>query len=296
MLAVRRHAERGQAAELAIGRRQFEAAAEHRAGRSGVARDRAAETSRSSWLHFDRVRFDRLRLDRLRLDRDRTVVAAGRGGRRRREHQRCRHGRGRGNGAGYRAAGRRAGAARCRGAVTSAAAAPGAAPARRGRLVEQLGQLLDHDAAEFLGVDDRHRAAVIARHVVADADGDQLDRRALLDLLDDPAQMPLEIIAGIDRERRIVDRRAVGDHHQDLALLGARQQALVGPVQRLAVDVLLEQALAHHQAEIAPRAPPRRVGGLVDDVAQVVEAAGIARLVRRRARPRATARPSTPAW
>ena len=50
------------------------------------------------------------------------------------------------------------------------------------------------------------------------------------------------------------------------------------PVERLAVDVLLEQTLAHHQAEILARAPPRRVGGLVNDVAQVVEAAGIGRL------------------
>ncbi len=50
------------------------------------------------------------------------------------------------------------------------------------------------------------------------------------------------------------------------------------PVQRLAVDVLLEQALAHHQAEILARAPPGRVGGLVDDVAQIVQPAGIGRL------------------
>ncbi len=50
------------------------------------------------------------------------------------------------------------------------------------------------------------------------------------------------------------------------------------PVERLAVDVFLEQAFAHHQAEILARAPPRRIGGFVDDVAQVVEAAGIGRL------------------
>ena len=56
------------------------------------------------------------------------------------------------------------------------------------------------------------------------------------------------------------------------------KQALVRPVERLAVDVLLEQALAHHQAEVLARAPPRRVGRLVDDVAQIVEPAGIGRL------------------
>ena len=78
--------------------------------------------------------------------------------------------------------------------------------------------------AELLGIDDGDGAAVIARHVVADADGDQFDRRARFDLLNHPAQVALEIVAGVDRERRVVDRRAVGDHHQDLALFGARQK------------------------------------------------------------------------
>ena len=113
---------------------------------------------------------------------------------------------------------------------------------------------------------------------MADADGDQLDRRAVLDLLDDVAQVLLEIVAGIYRQRRIVDRRAVGDHHQDAPLLGAAEQALMRPIQRLAVDVLLQQALAHHQAQILARAPPWRVGALVDEMAQVVEAAGRRRL------------------
>src|ERR1700726_2480701 len=50
------------------------------------------------------------------------------------------------------------------------------------------------------------------------------------------------------------------------------------PIERLAVDVFLEQSLAHHQPEILSRATPWCVGRLVDDVAQVVEAAGIGRL------------------
>src|SRR6266481_9537792 len=50
------------------------------------------------------------------------------------------------------------------------------------------------------------------------------------------------------------------------------------PEERLAVDILLEDALAQHQAEAAPRPPPRRVGRLVDDVAEIVEPAGIGRL------------------
>jgi hypothetical protein len=43
------------------------------------------------------------------------------------------------------------------------------------------------------------------------------------------------------------------------------------PDQRLAVDVLLEDALAQHQPEAAPGAPPGRVGRFVVDVAQIVE-------------------------
>src|SRR5262245_42948528 len=64
-------------------------------------------------------------------------------------------------------------------------------------LFEQLGELFGHGTAELLGVDDGHGATIVARDIVADADGDQLDRRAGLDFLDDPAQMALEIIAGV---------------------------------------------------------------------------------------------------
>src|SRR5687768_5886592 len=49
----------------------------------------------------------------------------------------------------------------------------------------------------------------------------------------------------------------------------------MGPDQGLAVDIFLEQAFAHHQAEIAPGPAPWLVGGLVDDVAEVVESAGV---------------------
>ena len=50
------------------------------------------------------------------------------------------------------------------------------------------------------------------------------------------------------------------------------------PGQRLAVDILFQKPLAHHQAEIAPRAPPRHVGRLVDDVPEIVQPAGERRL------------------
>src|SRR5262245_4330799 len=158
-----------------------------------------------------------------------------------------------------------------------------APPATTGRLrgvglAEQLGELFGDGAAEFLGIDDGHRAAIVARDVVADADRDQFDRRAGLDLFDDVTQMAFEIIARVDRQRGIVDRRAVRDHHQHTPLLGTSQQALVRPVQRLAVDVLLEQALAHHQAKILPRTAPGGIGGFVDDMAEIIEPARVRRL------------------
>src|SRR5579883_3207379 len=141
-----------------------------------------------------------------------------------------------------------------------------------GILVEKLG--------EPLGVHDGDGAPVIASDVVADADRSELDRRILLDLVDHLAQVLLEVVARIDRERGIVDRCAIGDHHQDAPLLAAGDQAVVRPQQRLAVDVLLEDTLAQHEAQTPPRAAPGRVGRLVDDVAEIVEPAGIGRLPR----------------
>src|SRR6516225_8957787 len=43
------------------------------------------------------------------------------------------------------------------------------------------------------------------------------------------------------------------------------------PVERFAVDVLLEQSLAHHQAEILSCATPGSIRRLVDDVPQIVQ-------------------------
>ena len=44
---------------------------------------------------------------------------------------------------------------------------------------------------------------------MADADGDQLDGRAHLDLVDHVTQVLLQIAAGVDGKGRVVDRRAV---------------------------------------------------------------------------------------
>src|ERR1051326_8425300 len=103
-----------------------------------------------------------------------------------------------------------------------------------------LGESLQHDAAQLLGIDDRHGAPVIAGHVVADANRRQLDGPLALDLADDLAQMLFEIVAGIDRQRRIIDRRAVRDDHQNLAFLGPPQQPVMSPGEGLAVDILLQ--------------------------------------------------------
>src|SRR5471030_681919 len=46
------------------------------------------------------------------------------------------------------------------------------------------------------------------------------------------------------------------------------------PVERFAVDVFFQQPLAHHQAKVFARPPPWSVGALVDEMAQIVEAAG----------------------
>ena len=60
-----------------------------------------------------------------------------------------------------------------------------------------------------------------------------------------------------------------------ISLLGPDDQPAVRPGERLAVDILLQQALAHHQAQILPCATPESVGRLVDNMAQIIEAAGI---------------------
>src|ERR1700722_3161241 len=58
----------------------------------------------------------------------------------------------------------------------------------------------------------------------------------------------------------------------------AAEQPLMSPIQSLAIDILFQEALAHHQAEVLTRAPPRRVGALVDEMAQIIEPARRGRL------------------
>src|SRR5262245_59996845 len=105
-----------------------------------------------------------------------------------------------------------------------------ARPLGSGVFLEQARKLFGHCPTKLLGIDNGYGTAIVTRDVVTDTDSDQLDWRARFDFLDDPAQMAVEIVARIDRERGIIDRRTVRDHHQDLALLGARQQTLVRPI------------------------------------------------------------------
>jgi hypothetical protein len=114
-------------------------------------------------------------------------------------------------------------------------------PRARPRItVEKARQLFRDGAGQLFGIGDRDRAFVVARHVMADADGQKLHRLALLDHGDHVAQVLLEVIRRVHRERGVVHRRAVGDHHQDLARLGPVQHPPMRPFQRLAVDVLLQ--------------------------------------------------------
>src|SRR3546814_14274441 len=66
--------------------------------------------------------------------------------------------------------------------------------------VKQPRQLLHHRPAQLLGVHDRHRAAVVARHVMPDADRAEFDRRLGFYPFDHLAQMLVEIGAVIDRQ------------------------------------------------------------------------------------------------
>jgi len=80
-------------------------------------------------------------------------------------------------------------------------------PARRERLtgvrffLKQLDELFGHRASKLGSVRNRHGALVVACHVVTDAYGNEFDRRMRFDLVDDLAEMLLEIASGVDRKR-----------------------------------------------------------------------------------------------
>jgi hypothetical protein len=94
---------------------------------------------------------------------------------------------------------------------------------------------------------------------VADADGHQLHRALLLDPVDHPAQVLLQIAGVVDRQV-LSSTGAPSEITIRMRRSSGGRACGVRPEQRLAVDVFLEQALAHHQAQVLARAAPGFVG------------------------------------
>ena len=111
-----------------------------------------------------------------------------------------------------------------------------------GVLVEQVGELADNGAAKLVDIGNGDGTTVVPGHIVTDADGQQFNRRAGLDIADHFAEMFFEIAAAVYRQRRIIDRRAIGDNEENAPVLTAGQKALMRPDQSLAVDVLLQDS------------------------------------------------------
>ncbi len=87
----------------------------------------------------------------------------------------------------------------------------------------------------------------------------------------------VEVVRVVGPVRRAVHRAAVGDDEQDAALLATALHALAGPVDRLAVDAFAEQVGLQQRGDVAAGAPPRRVGGLEHQVADLVQPPRVAR-------------------
>jgi len=69
-----------------------------------------------------------------------------------------------------------------------------------------------------------------------------------------------------------VESSTGANHHQDQALFGPPREAVMGPGQGFAVDVLFQDPFAQHQTQVLAGPPPRHIGRLVDDVTQIIEA------------------------
>src|SRR3712207_472517 len=107
-------------------------------------------------------------------------------------------------------------------------------------VIEKFSELLRHRTPQLLGIHDRNGAPIIASHIVANADGDELHGRLCLDIAYDLAKVTFEVASGIDGQRRVVDRSTVGNHHEDATLLGTSEEAVVCPNQGFSVNVLLQ--------------------------------------------------------
>ena len=115
--------------------------------------------------------------------------------------------------------------------------------------LEQGGELFGHGAGQLFHIGDGDRAVIIACHVMADTNRQELNLLALFDHGNHIAQVFFQIIGGIDGQRAVIDRRTIGNHHQDFARFLADGHAAVRPFEGFAVDVFLEQPFFHHQTQ-----------------------------------------------
>ena len=74
-------------------------------------------------------------------------------------------------------------------------------------IIEKFCKFVGHGTAQLLGINNGHRAPIIARDIVTDANGNKFNRRLDFDIFNDIAQMFFKIIAGIDRQRAVINRR-----------------------------------------------------------------------------------------
>src|SRR5262249_49682684 len=72
--------------------------------------------------------------------------------------------------------------------------------------LKQLDELFGHRSGKLGSISNGDGSPIVTGDVMPDTDGDEFNRRVALDLVNDLAKMLLQIAAGIDRERRVVDR------------------------------------------------------------------------------------------
>ena len=137
--------------------------------------------------------------------------------------------------------------------------------------------MFGHGTRQLFHIGDGHGTFVIARHIVANPDGQQFNLFALFDHGDDVAQVFFQVIGRVHRQGAVIHWRAVRDHHQNFTHFGTSHHPPVRPFQRLTIDVFLEQTFFHHQAQIWPCATPRGIRRFIDDVAQIIQATGLLR-------------------
>src|SRR3546814_14460117 len=121
--------------------------------------------------------------------------------------------------------------------------------------VKKAGQLLHHGPAKLFGVHDRHRAPIIARDIMDDANGDELHGRAVFDPFDNLPQLTLQLGAAVKGHGGNVDWRAFTDDNNYAAILVPTDSAFLPPEGRPAIAVLLDHPFYHHSAQMLQPLP-----------------------------------------